>query len=94
MNKIFEQVESIMQEKLKVALPDAKPADLEKDGAVFYMNGKIGFGTVALSWVLQAVCILALIWLAGKVYSRLIIYSGTRLKLSDILKMAKEMQLV
>ena len=57
---------------------------------VCYMNGKIGFGTVALSWVLQAVCILALIWLAGKVYSRLIIYNGTRLKLSDILKMAKE----
>lgn len=57
---------------------------------VCYMNGKIGFGTVALSWALQAVCILALIWLAGKVYSRLIIYNGARLKLSAILKMAKE----
>ena len=57
---------------------------------VCYMNGKIGFGTVALSWALQAVCILALIWLAGKVYSRLIIYNGARLTLSAILKMAKE----
>lgn len=47
MNKIFEQVESIMLGKLKEALPDVKPADLEKNGAVFYMNGKNG---TAFDW--------------------------------------------
>ena len=42
MNKIFEQVDRYMHESLRKGLPDIKPCDLEKDGAVFYMNGKNG----------------------------------------------------
>ena len=47
MNKIFEQVRCYMHEALKDALPDIKMSDLEKDGAVFYMNGKNG---TAFDW--------------------------------------------
>ena len=47
MNKIFEQIEHYMYESLKVGLPDVKLDDLEKDGAVFYMNGKNG---TAFDW--------------------------------------------
>lgn len=42
MNKIFEQLSAYMQDSIKKALPDVKFSDLEKDGAVFYMNGKNG----------------------------------------------------
>ena len=47
MNKIFEQVDRYMHESLRKGLPDIKPCDLEKDGAVFYMNGKKG---TAFDW--------------------------------------------
>ena len=47
MNKIFEQVDHYMHEALKKGLPDIKPCELEKDGAVFYMNGKNG---TAFDW--------------------------------------------
>ena len=36
-----------MHEALKKGLPDIKPCELEKDGAVFYMNGKNG---TAFDW--------------------------------------------
>lgn len=42
MNKILEQLKKYMQDSLKKALPDVKMSELEKDGAVFYMNGKNG----------------------------------------------------
>ena len=47
MNKIFTQIDHYMHEALKQSLPDLKPGDLEKDGAVFYMNGKNG---TAFDW--------------------------------------------
>ena len=47
MNKIFEQAEHCMRESLRKELPGLKPEDLEKDGAVFYMNGKNG---TAFDW--------------------------------------------
>lgn len=42
MNKIFGQVHDYMLKALEEALPSVKKSDLEKDGAVFYMNGKNG----------------------------------------------------
>lgn len=42
MNKIFGQVQDYMLKALEEALPSVKKSDLEKDGAVFYMNGKNG----------------------------------------------------
>lgn len=42
MNKVFEQIDKFMHESLRKGLPDVKLSDLEKDGAIFYMNGKNG----------------------------------------------------
>jgi len=53
-----------------------------------FMAGRIGFGTVALSWVLQIGCIFFLIWLSAQVYSTLIMYNGKRLGFGRILAMA------
>ena len=47
MNRILEQLERIMHEVLQKTIPVIKPSDLEKDGAVFYMNGKNG---TAFDW--------------------------------------------
>ena len=47
MNKIFEQIDHYMHESLQKALPDVRPCNLEKDGAVFFMNGKNG---TAFDW--------------------------------------------
>lgn len=42
MNKILEQVDHYIHEALKNKLPEVSTANLEDDGAVFYMNGKNG----------------------------------------------------
>ena len=42
MNDILIQVEKYMLEALNTHLPEVNKSDLEKDGAVFYMNGKNG----------------------------------------------------
>lgn len=47
MNKILEQLECCMHRCLQKALPDVKNSDLEKDGAIFYMNGNNG---TAFDW--------------------------------------------
>ena len=47
MNTILKQTEIYMRECLGNELPDLKPKDLEKDGAIFYMNGKNG---TAFDW--------------------------------------------
>lgn len=47
MNRVFEQVDLYMHEALEKELPDIKSSDLEKGGAVFYMNGKNG---TAFDW--------------------------------------------
>lgn len=53
-----------------------------------FMAGHIGFGTVALSWVFQIVCVCFLVWLSARVYSSLIMYNGKRLGFGKILAMA------
>ena len=47
MNKIFTQIDHYMHDALKQSMPDIKTEDLEKDGAVYYMNGKNG---TAFDW--------------------------------------------
>lgn len=47
MNKVFEQVSLYMHKALEKELPELKASDLEKNGAVFYMNGKNG---TAFDW--------------------------------------------
>lgn len=47
MNKILGQLDSLMHGCLKQVLPNIKDSELEKDGALFYMNGKNG---TAFDW--------------------------------------------
>ncbi len=47
MNRVLEQVERIMHETLQRELSDVWPYDLERDGAIFYMNGRNG---TAFDW--------------------------------------------
>jgi len=47
MNKIISQIEKIMLECMNTQMPDISKKDLEKDGAIFYMNGKNG---TAFDW--------------------------------------------
>ena len=47
MNKILEQIQQIMYECMHTAIPGIKPDNLEKDGTVFFMNGKNG---TAFDW--------------------------------------------
>lgn len=54
----------------------------------YYVTGDISMAVLALSWVIQAACVLVLHILSGKVYDSLVIYKGNRLKLSQILSMA------
>jgi hypothetical protein len=53
-----------------------------------FMDGSIGFGTVALSWVFQIAGIFFLVWLSARVYSSLIMYNGKRIGFGKILAMA------
>ncbi|MGN0658365.1 MAG: ABC transporter permease [Emergencia sp.] len=54
----------------------------------YYIFDDIGIGLVAVSWFIELVCIAGLLLLTGRVYDRLILYKGTRLKLGKILFMA------
>ena len=42
MNKILIQLEKYMYDSLKLKVPNVSKGNLEKDGAIFYMNGKNG----------------------------------------------------
>lgn len=56
---------------------------------VQYMTGGIGFGVLAVSWLIQTAVIVFLALLCAKIYADLIIYSGKPLGLRQIIKMAK-----
>ncbi len=47
MNRILDETQKIMRECMQAALPEIKPDDLEKGGAVYFMNGKNG---TAFDW--------------------------------------------
>lgn len=53
----------------------------------FYVFGDIGMGVVAVSWLVELVCILALLVLSARVYDQLILYRGSRLKFRNVLAM-------
>ncbi len=57
---------------------------------VQYVCGNISLWMLLLSWVIQAGVAAALALLCSRVYSGLIMYNGSRVKLSGIFKMAKE----
>ena len=53
----------------------------------FYVFGDIGVGAVAVSWLVELVCVLMLLVLSARVYDQLILYRGSRLKFRKILAM-------
>lgn len=54
----------------------------------FIMN-KIGWGTLAVSWLIQALMIFLLYKFSVSVYDALILYKGKRLKLGDIIALSE-----
>lgn len=57
-------------------------------GPALYMMGSVSFGVLALSWVLQALVIGGLLWFAARIYDSLLMYRGSRVKLSQLFAMA------
>lgn len=56
---------------------------------IHFMMGNIGVGILILSWVLQAVVVILLAVFCAKVYTSLLMHRGNRVKLKDMLSMAK-----
>lgn len=57
-----------------------------------YVTGNIGLGWLIASWVEQALIVAALAWLTARVYRQLILSRGSRIKLRQLLAMAKEVR--
>lgn len=56
---------------------------------VQYLLGNINLGIICISWLIQAVIILLLFWFSARIYRELIIYRGSRVKLSGMIAMAR-----
>lgn len=56
---------------------------------VFYARGDISLWLLLLSWLTQLLVIAALLWLTGRVYADLIIHRGARVKMKELLRMAR-----
>lgn len=54
----------------------------------YYIFGDIGWGLLLASWAVEALCIAGLLILTARVYDQLILYKGSRLKMTKILAMA------
>ena len=59
-----------------------------KIAPVYFVMGDIGWGLMLGSWAVQLALVLILYKVSGRVYDRLIIYTGRRIKLGEILAMA------
>ncbi len=57
---------------------------------VSFVTGVIGFGTLALSWLLQAVIVVLLALFCARVYGALIIHRGNRIKLKALIALARK----
>ena len=56
---------------------------------VSFVTGVIGFGTLALSWLLQAIIVVLLALFCARVYGALIIHRGSRIKLKALIALAR-----
>lgn len=54
----------------------------------YYIFGDIGWGVLLASWAAELLCIAVLLILTARVYDQLILYKGSRLKMTKILAMA------
>ncbi len=57
---------------------------------VRYLQGDISLAVLLLSWLIQLGLIAALAWLASRVYAQLIIHRGSRIKMRQLLGMARK----
>ncbi len=57
---------------------------------VHYMIGNIGFGTLAIAWLLQLIIIVVLAVLCAKIYRNLIMHRGTRVTWKQMLVMFRQ----
>lgn len=53
----------------------------------YYITGSIGIGVVVLSWLIQLIVVVFLAYICAKVYRDLMMYRGSRLKLSGWIAM-------
>lgn len=51
MNKILNEIKTLIHENISKYLPDVKSSDLEENGAIYYMNGKNG---TAFDWYVNS----------------------------------------
>ena len=56
---------------------------------VQYARGNIGWWVLLISWLVQALLVAALAWLSARVYADLIIHRGKRIKMNQLLAMAR-----
>lgn len=56
---------------------------------IHFMMGNINAGVLVLSWILQAAVVIFLAVFCAKIYSSLLMHRGSRIKLKDMLSMAK-----
>ena len=57
---------------------------------VQYTLGTIGAGWLVVSWLEQALLVAGLAWLTARVYRQLLLSRGARIKLRQLLSMAKK----
>lgn len=57
---------------------------------VQYVCGNIGFGALCGAWVVQLAVLALLAWFCARIYQALLLYRGSRVKLSGMLKLARQ----
>lgn len=49
MNRILNEIKEIIKKNINEYLPEVKPSDLEENGTVYYMNGKMELNLIGMS---------------------------------------------
>ena len=57
---------------------------------VQYVCGTINFGTLCAAWVVQLAVVVLLAWFCARIYQALLLYRGSKVKLTGMLKMARQ----
>ncbi len=76
-----ENVMGVVARYVPISSPFILPSD--------YMLGKIGLGEALISVAILLIADIAIMLLVAKVYENIILHTGSRLKLADMLKMSK-----
>lgn len=55
-----------------------------------YVCGNIGLPLLCVSWLIQGAVLLLLIWLCARVYRQLLLHRGSKVKLRELFRMARQ----